>query len=36
MTWTAAILRIDTVPPGLSVLAPPLRWPWRAPADVPR
>ncbi|WP_328617293.1 hypothetical protein OHS18_13725 [Amycolatopsis sp. NBC_00355] len=36
MTWTAAILRINTVPPGLSVLAPPLRWPWRTPADAQR
>ncbi|MBE1493156.1 3-oxoacyl-[acyl-carrier-protein] synthase-3 [Amycolatopsis lexingtonensis] len=36
MTWTAAILRIDTAAPGLAVLAPPLRWPWRTPADVPR
>ncbi|WP_370964995.1 3-oxoacyl-[acyl-carrier-protein] synthase III C-terminal domain-containing protein [Amycolatopsis sp. cg9] len=36
MTWTAAILRIDTVPPDLSALAPPLRWPWRAPADALR
>ncbi|WIV52829.1 3-oxoacyl-[acyl-carrier-protein] synthase III C-terminal domain-containing protein [Amycolatopsis nalaikhensis] len=34
MTWTAAILRIDTVPPGLGVLAPPLRWPWRALSDA--
>ncbi|MGW5748091.1 3-oxoacyl-[acyl-carrier-protein] synthase III C-terminal domain-containing protein [Amycolatopsis sp. NPDC003861] len=34
MTWTAAILRLDTVPPGLSVLAPPLRWPWRTSADA--
>jgi 3-oxoacyl-[acyl-carrier-protein] synthase-3 len=34
MTWTAALLRVDTVPPGLRGLAPPLRWPWRAPADV--
>ncbi|WP_284740225.1 3-oxoacyl-[acyl-carrier-protein] synthase III C-terminal domain-containing protein [Amycolatopsis sp. RTGN1] len=30
MTWTAAILRIDSTPPGLDVLAPTLRWPWRA------
>ncbi|WP_410595382.1 3-oxoacyl-[acyl-carrier-protein] synthase III C-terminal domain-containing protein [Amycolatopsis sp. lyj-23] len=36
MTWTAAILRIDATPSGLSVLAPPLRWPWRIPADAPR
>ncbi|MFJ9782496.1 3-oxoacyl-[acyl-carrier-protein] synthase III C-terminal domain-containing protein [Amycolatopsis sp. NPDC101161] len=36
MTWTVAILRIDTVPPGLAVLAPPLRWPWRTPADTQR
>ncbi|MGV9364286.1 3-oxoacyl-[acyl-carrier-protein] synthase III C-terminal domain-containing protein [Amycolatopsis sp. NPDC003731] len=36
MTWTAAALRIDAVPPSLGVLAPPLRWPWRAPADAKR
>ncbi|MGW5745507.1 3-oxoacyl-[acyl-carrier-protein] synthase III C-terminal domain-containing protein [Amycolatopsis sp. NPDC003861] len=36
MTWTAAILRIDMAPPDLSGLAPPLRWPWRAPADAQR
>ncbi|QKV74237.1 3-oxoacyl-[acyl-carrier-protein] synthase III C-terminal domain-containing protein [Amycolatopsis sp. Hca4] len=36
MTWTAAILRIDAVPPGLSGLAPPLRWPWRTSADAQR
>ncbi|WP_328442870.1 3-oxoacyl-[acyl-carrier-protein] synthase III C-terminal domain-containing protein [Amycolatopsis sp. NBC_00438] len=29
MTWTAGIVRIDSVPDGLSALAPPLRWPWR-------
>ncbi|WIV60614.1 3-oxoacyl-[acyl-carrier-protein] synthase III C-terminal domain-containing protein [Amycolatopsis nalaikhensis] len=34
MTWTAAILHIDAVPLSLGVLAPPLRWPWRAPADA--
>ncbi|SEF36864.1 3-oxoacyl-[acyl-carrier-protein] synthase-3 [Amycolatopsis pretoriensis] len=35
MTWTAAILRIDTVPPGLNTLAPVLRWPWRTPEHEP-
>jgi 3-oxoacyl-[acyl-carrier-protein] synthase-3 len=34
MTWTAVILRVDTAAPGLRALAPPLRWPWRAPTDV--
>ncbi|WP_146073802.1 3-oxoacyl-[acyl-carrier-protein] synthase III C-terminal domain-containing protein [Amycolatopsis sp. CA-126428] len=35
MTWTVAILRIDAVAPTLGALAPPLRWHWQAPADVP-
>jgi 3-oxoacyl-[acyl-carrier-protein] synthase-3 len=35
MTWTAAILRIDTAAPCLAALAPPLRWPWRTRADLP-
>ncbi|MEV4055153.1 3-oxoacyl-[acyl-carrier-protein] synthase III C-terminal domain-containing protein [Amycolatopsis sp. NPDC049688] len=35
MTWTAVIIRIDTVATGLCALAPPLRWPWRPPADMP-
>ena len=30
MTWTATMLRIDQVPPGMRSMAPPLRWPWRA------
>jgi 3-oxoacyl-[acyl-carrier-protein] synthase-3 len=33
MTWTVAILRIDTAPPRLNIPAPPLRWPWRTAAD---